>query len=264
MIELFSGTEVIDIKWWNFPAGERGLKIVDPSEISGYINYTITLTYQSDQDLIDLLLLVNACRNAGAMWLILKIPYFPYARQDRLMVDGESFSLQVAAQLINSCNFEEIEVWDPHSDVLAGLFPPGKLKIKHQCDLVHNLIRVIEDSNSVLVSPDAGASKKIYKLAQKLNMSVIEASKVRDCTNGQIIDTKIDENLVKQYQQFFIVDDICGGGVTFIELAKKIKQFNPSAKLILVITHGVYNKTQRHAIECYFDEILCVNDMMKD
>lgn len=267
MIKLFGGNEYIELKQWTFPAGERGVTIIDPNKILHYRNFTVRCNFEGNDDLIDMLLLVNACRNVLAnMHLRLCIPYFPYSRQDRVASPGDAFALQVAANLIKQCDFWEVETWDAHSDVLAGMFAPGRLKNIPQHDLLCNVVRATykgPGNGVALVAPDAGAAKKLFKLGAKLKLPVIEASKVRDTSTGNIIGCSITDT--SDYSHLIIVDDICDGGATFIQLRNAImdQRDNSPVKLDLVTTHGIYSKGKSLLYE-YFDTVECVNDMRKD
>jgi len=280
MIKLYNDAEPAILKWWTFPGGERSVRI--ESTINPKFGAQIECYFKSSDDLIDVLLLNNALRNAGVKDIVLYIPYFPFARQDRVMVEGEPFALQVAAQIINSCGFDKIIIEDPHSDVLAGMFAPGTLTVKTQWDLwgqeIRPLLRtdqsLIGDGdapwypNPCLVSPDAGALKKIYKLSKEVGdeamgfspMPVIEAGKQRDVSTGEIVATTIDKDAVMCYDTFFVVDDICDGGRTFIELGKAIRDTKSNAKLVLCVTHGIFSKG-KEVLKPMFDEILCINDL---
>jgi ribose-phosphate pyrophosphokinase len=209
-----------------------------------------------------MLLLVNACRNVmRGVGLRLRIPYFPAARQDRVMTEGEPFALQVMANLIKSCNFYEIEVWDPHSDVLAGIFEPGVLLVKPQHELALKFLTKYEGSHkAALVSPDAGALKKIHKLAKALNLPVVEASKTRDVSTGEITGVSIPNH--DYVDTYIIADDICDGGRTFIELGEVLRRLQPEAERVLYVTHGLFSKG-KEVVEAVFDEILVYNDMSK-
>lgn len=258
MITLFGGNQNIELKWWTFSGGERNVKIVDTDCIARFGAFTVHCDYRGSDDIIDILLLVNACRNVDRnVKLRLLIPYFPFARQDRVMTPGEPFALQVMVNIIKSCNFNEVEVWDPHSDVLSGMFDPGVLKIVPQEDLV----RIGPDIDACIVSPDAGALKKIYKVAKRVNLPVVEANKVRDVTTGEIIKTKIDDD-IKNYTKAYIVDDICDGGKTFVELAKVMRDKNPSINIVLHVTHGIFSKG-RDVILQQINKIICINEMDK-
>ncbi len=244
----------VDVNWWTFPAGERGVRILDDV----HKNATIVVKYESSTDLIDMCLLVNALRHDGVENITCEIPYFPYARQDRVSYSGESFSLQVAAQIVNSCNFTKISILDPHSDVLAGMFAPGVLEVIEQWHTLYSLV----ESNGALISPDAGALKKIYPLAKAKNMPVIEASKKRDPKTGEISGTSIDLSEVVKYDTLYVVDDICDGGRTFIELGKEIrKAFTGTLKL--VVTHGIFSKGME-VFDGIYDDVRCYNDMRKN
>ena len=263
-ITLKTRTHPVELKWWTFPGGERNVKIVDISSIDGR-DLFVTCKFEGSNDLVDMLLLVNAIRSVDVVGLshidiFLNIPYFPFARQDRVMTEGEPFALQVAVQLIKACNFKTITVLDPHSDVLAGMFEPGVLKVVSQWD-TWNVTKLHPRGWEVpaLVSPDAGALKKIYKLAAKLEWPVIQASKERDVATGKITATSVASNYLNEYTSLYIVDDICDGGRTFIELAKAIREKGFKGALILCVTHGIFSQGLE-ALEV-FDKIYCENNI---
>ena len=267
-VKLFTGNQYHEIKWWFFPDGARGVKIVQPEIAKKFRSFMVELRYESDQDFMDMLLLVDACREITpfvSFWL--NVPYFPYSRQDRVMVDGESHSLRVAVNLIKMCNFDSIEVLDAHSDVLAGMFPAGVLKIRSQDEcqysLISNIISKWSNYRSVcLVAPDAGSLKKIYKSAKRHNLPVVEATKIRDVATGNIIRTDVEDR-IELYQHAIICDDICGFGGTFVALSEAISKKNSAMTKSLITTHGIYGGDSKENLKLYFDDVLCVNDMEK-
>ena len=84
--------------------------------------------------------------------------------------------------------------------------------------------------------------------------------KQRDVSTGEIVATTIDKDAVMCYDTFFVVDDICDGGRTFIELGKAIRDTKSNAKLVLCVTHGIFSKG-KEVLKPMFDEILCINDL---
>jgi ribose-phosphate pyrophosphokinase len=105
--------------------------------------------------------------------------------------------------------------------------------------LVLRAIKQFDIKIDALVSPDFGASKKIYKLATELDLPVIQANKVRD-NKGQIIKTEVYvDNL--EGKDVLIVDDCCDGARTFIEIAKVLKEKNVGS-ISLYVTHGIFSK----------------------
>ena len=244
------------MKKWSFPAGERGV-VVPYVETS----VDLQLTSPDPEAIMDMLLAVNAYRHANPRVSInLYIPYLPYGRQDRVTEAGGCHGLQVFAQLLNMCDFNSIHTLDMHSDVLEGLLKPG---ILHNI-LQHNIWEFkvnqlkAENADCVLVAPDAGASKKIYKLSRLTGIPMIEARKVRDLETGAITATEVT-GVLSQDITYIVVDDICDGGATFIELAKVLPS---TAKKILCVTHGIFSKG-REVLERHYNEVYTYNDMRK-
>lgn len=244
-IKLYARGSYQVLEQSTFPGGERHLRIVDHVEISITKSLAIEIRYESSVDLIDLVLLVDAVRRLSVNCRInLYIPYFPYARQDRCMQDGEAASLHAIAAMINSLRLDSVVTWDPHSYVLENLFAPGVLTCVSQSDIwghriPNNLAEMCIDIKScALLSPDAGAAKKIDALAKRLGMHVYYADKYRE--NGQVVPrVSLPENC--PYKYLIVVDDICDGGATFVSLAKAVmQQFD--GQLMLCVTHGIFSK----------------------
>jgi ribose-phosphate pyrophosphokinase len=99
----------------------------------------------------------------------------------------------------------------------------------------------MKNNNFYLISPDAGSNKKIYDLAKSIGYTneIIRCDKLRDIPTGQIIETIVYKDDLDG-KDAIIVDDICDGGKTFIELAKVLKQKNVG-KIYLVVTHGIFS-----------------------
>jgi ribose-phosphate pyrophosphokinase len=231
-------------KFWTFPGGERSVKLTPGSYVKSE-PIQITMNFQSSDDLIDMILAANALRHMYGhdVKIDLVVPYFPFSRQDRVMTEGESFGLQSADDIIKMCNFDSVTTWDIHSDVAGAMFPPGVFRNIPQENLWSEFIKSsLAEGKTVIISPDAGALKKIYKVAQKTGLTVVEAKKVRDVATGQITHTEFDGSQLADVDTAIIVDDIIDGGKTFLELAKVIRGNGFTGKLILCATHGIFSK----------------------
>jgi ribose-phosphate pyrophosphokinase len=221
-----------------FPGGEVKVDINNISPVNFDAQLVVVkVSLKTSDDVIALLLTVDALRrqfpNAK---LSLRMPYIPYARQDRVCNDGEAFSMRVFAGLINSCNFSEVVTIDAHSDVAPAL-------INNCVNLPQSVIfrQTVEDfSDYFVVAPDAGAYKKAHKLAQSIRArGVICANKVRDVRTGQILETIVDADVTMR--KLLVADDLCDGGKTFVELGKTLRDgFCDTLKL--VVTHGLFTK----------------------
>ena len=138
---------------------------------------------------------------------------------------------------------------DPHSDVVPALFTNG-----YSIDLAESFDKIYIENIDYLVSPDAGSNKKVFKLSQKYNIPMIRADKLRDLTNGQILETIVyTDDLTGK--RVLIVDDICDGGRTFIELAKQL--INKGATVDLYITYGIFSKGKEVLKMAGIDNIYC-------
>ena len=198
------------------------------------------------RDLELIICAVAALRNAGIQKIHLYTPYFMGARSDRRFTEGDANYLkQVICPIINAQKFESVTVLDPHSDVLEACLDNFKKVNNH--DIVKKALTAIDNKNGaqdriVLVSPDAGAYKKIFDVAQKFGIErIITATKVRDIKTGKILHTEIPTLDQHENLKYVIVDDICDGGRTFIELAKAIHGSRPTAEVYLVVTHGIFS-----------------------
>lgn len=225
----------IAFKAFEFNGGELHVQITE--RLAAKSSVTITLRPQSFRDMGLLLLAVDALKRMGIDHLELLIPYFPAARQDRVMVPGEPLSVKVYADLINAQNFKKVMVFDPHSEVTGALLNQVVVIPNHQ--FVKKCIGPTKDI--LLISPDGGALKKIYKVSQYLDgIPVIECSKIRDVKNGQLTGFTVYADDLKG-KSCYIVDDICDGGGTFLGLAEKLKEKN-AGPIYLIVSHGIFSK----------------------
>lgn len=197
---------------------------------------TITGSILSSDNLMELLQLVEALRFYGCHTLTLIMPYCAFSRQDRRCNYGESFSLKVFTTLINYCSFESVTTYDNHSETSTALL--------NNCVNVpvSNIISTLAvHSYNYLISPDAGSNKKVFDCANKFNVPMIRADKCRDTKSGRILSTDVyatPEQL--NNATVLIIDDICAGGRTFIELAKSLKAIQPNVIIHLYVTHGFF------------------------
>lgn len=240
-------------KHFQFGSGENHLQILTPSSN----RVEIMFRYSGDQSMMQLLLLTDALRRQGATEIDLFVPYFPGARQDRVCNQGEPLSAKVYADLVNQQQYRQVTVFDPHSDVVVALLNQVRVIKNHQFikDVVVEL-----GADLILISPDAGSNKKIFELASKLGgLEVVRADKLRDVRNGAIIGTEVFcEDLGGKTA--LIVDDICAGGRTFVELAKKLKAKNCS-KIVLVVSHYEGSAQEDKLSESGIDAVYTTNSL---
>ena len=224
-----------------FPDGQQSLDIIDVDKI----NSSTVKIYTRIRSFRDLELIICAnriLRNNGVHAVVLYVPFFLGARSDRKFKQGGvNYIKEVIAPIINSQNFDTVLTLDPHSDVLEACLNNFE-KISNSI-IVKSALQDINKEDVILISPDGGALKKIYDIAEEFDIpNVITASKHRDIKTGNITSTEVPLSDTRYYKdsKFVIVDDICDGGRTFVELAKAIRVKVPDAKIYLVVTHGLF------------------------
>jgi ribose-phosphate pyrophosphokinase len=260
--------EKSDIKYKisKFPDGQQTIDLV--VDYFGYYDFDsieIVSRLNSFKDLELIICASQALKNVGLDNISLYVPYFLGSRSDRKFNNGGvNYLKQVIAPIINSQNFKKVTTIDPHSDVLEAVI--NNFEKVNNFGLVKYALTNIDNKNDAqsricLVSPDAGAFKKIFDVAKEFKISnIITANKVRDLNTGNIIKTEIPKLNFNDEMQYVIIDDIGDGFGTFIELAKVIKEQRPNAKIYLVVTHSIQEGGINKALD-YFNGIFTTNSI---
>ncbi|HVU55264.1 MAG TPA: ribose-phosphate diphosphokinase [Puia sp.] len=228
-----------------FPDGQPHIKI-DVRQMEKMERDTpvrILTRLNSANDLLMALFVKNTLDYMEFEHVELHISYLLAARMDRVMLEGEPFSLKVVASLINQGNFKKVRIFDPHSEVATALIDRSYAVTNHLFvqDALKDYSSRCPGETYSLISPDAGALKKIHKLAQFLQVEdVVECMKERDVKTGALTNFKaMTEDL--HGQTCFIVDDICDGGGTFAGTAKMLKD-KGAGKVHLIVSHGIFSR----------------------
>ncbi len=242
-----------------FSGGESHVSL--PDVVVSY-SCQITAKLLNGDDIMQLLLTVDALRRINDKVAIeLFIPYFPYARQDRVCNPGEAFSVEVIAGLINNLHCKSVTVLDPHSITTSNLL--NNCKVVSQADIVaySPLRKAIGELDLTLVSPDKGAEKKTKETQSRLQkvglaVDIVVASKKRNPLGGEISEVHVDGSVAGK--NLLILDDICDGGRTFIQLGKELKEKGAN-QIMLYVTHGIFShgfESLKESIEhiyCYHE-----------
>jgi ribose-phosphate pyrophosphokinase len=248
-----------------FPDGQQSIRIVDKNYYTIHslseqkTPIVIKSRLNSFKDLELVICANQALKEIGVEKVNLYIPYCIGGRSDRKFVEGGiNYIKTVIAPIINSQNFNKVTIMDPHSDVLEACI--NRITKYTNFGVAKMALDDIGYENICLVSPDAGAYKKIFDVATWFGIDeIITASKVRDVKTGKILRTVVPD-LPDNNMNYVIVDDICDGGRTFIELAKVIKEQKPDAKIYLVVTHGIFSAGFGE-LNNYFERIYTTNSI---
>jgi ribose-phosphate pyrophosphokinase len=231
----------IKFKVLSFPDGQQDIVIENPEDVEEDVRIVSRLSGFKDLELI--ICAAAALEEIGGIETkVLRIPYLLGARSDRKFVPGGTHYLRdVIAPIINDMEFNLVEIMDAHSDVTEAVIDNYE---PYNENVIPRWIDHRMDNDYILVCPDGGALKKIYKAAAVMDYDgpIIICQKHREISTGKILSTTVPLNGAYDGKDFLILDDIADGARTFIEIAKKIREDFRAAKIFLGVTHGIFSQ----------------------
>lgn len=281
MIAYRIGNMTTHVRQWFFPDGCIGTNInVGQQPVDcGIFDIVVQLKfggfdqsgeapyrkYSINDDIMALAFTVDALKHQYPLaTLHLDMPYVPYARQDRVCSPGEAHQLKVTAKMINGMGFATVTSVDPHSSVAEALY--DRFHVVDQISIFQNLKH--NWSDTYIVAPDQGATKKCEAFAKAVHAAgVITCSKVREMSTGRILGLRLLDE-VDHGMNLFVLDDLCDGGRTFIEVAKALRMRCSNnqgqiGKLELAVTHGLFTKGVG-VVKDFYDEIYTTDSVISD
>ena len=212
-----------------------------------FMSNIIRFDLLSSDSIMEMLLAVNAIKNVGINDISAIIPYIPYGRADRIMPNGggDALGIKVMADIINSCGFKTVYTLDTHSAVTDALI--NNVVVEKPFKIIKKALEDRDSRVCTFISPDAGAEKKIYAYAKTFGANICRATKKRNVQTGEIESIKLIDEIPERHF-VYVIDDICDGGRTFIELAKILpKKCEP----YLVVSHGIFSKGTEELTKYY-------------
>ena len=210
-----------EVKYGHFPDKTILLKENVEKLITNKEEVVITWLFETNEELVVLHFLAMHLRSKGLNRIILKLPFIPNARQDRVKNEEDVFTLKYFAQWINLLAFEKVIVLDPHSHVSEALFDRIQVQSpKKYIDQVISRMTVSENEKLILFFPDEGAMKRYSSM---YSIPYVFGIKKRDWTTGEINGLTLagQTSLIKG-AKVLIIDDICSKGGTFHFGAKEL------------------------------------------
>lgn len=248
-----------------FSGGEVQPKILNaPTSAS---DVTITCHAYGSDDIMELLLSIDAVWfwvrryetgfDGPLPKLKVVLPYLPYARQDRVCAPGESAALEIFLSLLARRGIDHVETWDVHNAAAVCRFMPEDISVYTNHPASEFIPRIpYKFFQPVVIAPDKGALDRATAAANLLGAHVYSAHKIRDAATGKIEGTEIFmEHQVAS--DLLMVDDICDGGRTFIELAKILRK-KTTGRVFLYVTHGIFSQGL-DVFHRLIDQIYCPN-----
>jgi len=218
----------------NFSDGEFQTSFDE--NIRGQDVFLIQSTLSPSDNLLELLMMVDAARRASARKIIVVIPYFGYARQDRKDKPRVAIAAKLIANLLTTAGISRIITLDLHADQIQGFFdvPVDNL---YASQIFADYIRGLNLPNLVMASPDTGGTRRAASYAKALNTGFVICYKQRAKPN--VIEQMELIGDVKG-KDVVLVDDIIDTAGTITKAADLIMD-NGASSVRAFCTHPIFS-----------------------
>ena len=206
----------VDIQ--NFSDGEIWVKYSE--NIRGDDVYVIQSTHPPAENLIELLILLDAARRASARRVTAVIPYFGYARQDRKDQPRVSITAKLVANLITKAGADRVITMDLHAPQIQGFFDIP-LDHLYSSAILTDYFRKKMVPNLAVASPDVGGIKMARSYAKRLGADLILIDKRRPKANEVEVMNVIGN---VEGKNVLIVDDLIDTGGTFVNAVRALRE----------------------------------------
>lgn len=194
-----------------------------------------------NDNLMELLIMIDAFKRASARRITAVLPYYGYARQDRKVQPRVPITAKLVADLITSAGAQRILALDLHAGQIQGFF---NIPVDHlfAAPVIINYFERKKLDNLVVVSPDAGGVERARAIAKRLNVSLAIIDKRRDGPNISAVMHIVGD---VEGRNIVIIDDIIDTGGTLIQSAESLKQKGANR----IFASGVHAVLSGKAIE---------------
>ena len=187
-----------------------------------------------NDNLMELLLYVDAFRRASAHEITAVVPYYPYGRQERMAKGREAISAKVVATMLEAMGVSRVIYYDVHAPATQGFFevPVDPLTA---LPVLADYFRKPEFADAAIVSPDVGRAKFAGRYAEILGLPLVVMHKRRESESKVEVSHVVGDIEGKIP---IIIDDVIAGGSVLDEVDKLIDA-GARPEVYLAITHGV-------------------------
>jgi ribose-phosphate pyrophosphokinase len=246
-IALSYGTDLGKVSVTTFADGE--FQPCFEENIRGMDVFLVQSTFSPSDNLMELLMLIDAARRASAKTIVAVIPYFGFARQDRKDRPRVSIASKLVANLLSAAGVTRIITIDLHADQIQGFFD---IPVDHlyASSIFIPYLKTLHLDNMIFASPDIGGTRRAGSYAKYFETGFVICYKQRDKPNevgkmALVGDVK-GKNVI-------LLDDIVDTGGTLCKSAQLIKD-NGAASVRALITHpllsgNAYGNIDKSALE---------------
>ena len=233
-IAKYLKTKLVNSSIRKFADGEIYIEINE--NIRGNSIFIIqSISSPANDNLMELLLCIDALKRSSAKNITAVIPYFGYARQDRKVVPRTSISAKLVSNLITKAGADRVVTVDLHAGQIQGFFDIPVDNLFSTPIFARHAKKRIKSKKIICVAPDVGGTERARALGKLLNVGLAIVDKRRPKPGQSQVMNVIGD---VRNQTCIIVDDIIDSGGTIVNAAKALKQ-RGAKEVYVYITHGV-------------------------
>ena len=194
-----------------------------------------SISSPANDNLMELLLCIDALKRSSAKNITAVIPYFGYARQDRKVAPRTSISAKLVSNLITKAGADRIVTVDLHAGQIQGFFDIPVDNLFATPIFTRHIKRKIKNKNLICVAPDVGGVERARALGRKLNAELAIIDKRRSAPGKSLVMNVIGNVKGKIC---IIVDDLIDSGGTIVNATEALKK-RGAKEVHVYVTHGV-------------------------
>ena len=241
------GTQLGNAEVGTFSDGEKSVSIYETVRGSDVFVVQSTCSPVND-NLMELLIMIDAMKRASAGRITAVVPYFGYARQDRKTKPRDPISAKLVANLITRAGADRVLTMDLHANQIQGFFDIPVDNLLGSPIFVHHFMEKYKDCHEevMVVSPDVGSVARARAFAQKLDMPLAIVDKRRQKANSSEVMNIIGDVRGKKVILF---DDMVDTAGSLCGAAQALVELGGAVDVIACASHGVLSGPAVERIE---------------
>ena len=216
-------------------------------------------SYPANDNLLELLILIDALRRSSARRITAVLPYFGYARQDRRSAGRTPISAKLVANLITVAGANRVLTLDLHAAQIQGFFDIPTDNLSSAPIIVRDIKEKYDTSNTMIVSPDVGGVVRARNVAQRLGCDLAIVDKRRPKAGVSEVMNIIGD---VSGHDCILIDDIVDSGGTLVNAAEALMKAG-ARNVSAYITHGVLSEQAPNKVAASKLKELVVSDSIE-
>ncbi len=249
------GVELGNMNTQRFADGE--FEVCFEESIRGCEVYLVQSTFPNTDNLMELLLMIDAAKRASAKSIIAVIPYFGWARQDRKDKPRVSIAAKLVADLLSTAGVDRVITMDLHADQIQGFF---NVPVDHlyASSVFIPYIKSLNLEDMVIATPDVGGAKRANSYAKYLDLPLVlchkQRAKANVVANMTVIGDVKDKNVI-------LVDDMVDTAGTITKAADLMKA-NGAKSVRALCSHAIMSDPASERVDnCAMTEMIFTNSI---